>query len=245
MTMKGLLQGLAWCIFICIDMYGQANIQSQVYEGDMPGTLFEGTTHSMKYMKLELVKLVAGASIKSKTKSLEHVIIVKSGAPVISSRLLHTVMTPGSLAVMTKGNSYKIKKGLQNQEDLYYIFSYQTKDPAKAADTATSFIRLWEDLSFRPHDRGGVRSCFDRPSSQTRRLEMHVTTLKAGLKSHEPHTHKAEEIILMFDGHTKMLIGETNYEGNIGDVYFIGSTLLHGIQNVGDKPCSYFAFQWE
>ncbi len=240
---KGLLIITMLCL--CIRVCGQRHIASNVYRGDQAGILYEGANVPMKYMKLELVKLASGKTIKVNTKSMEHVIISKSGSPYLSSKQLNHTLTPGSVAVMTKGNKYKILNLNQHAEDWYYVFSYIAKDPSKGSDTATSFVRLWEDLSFRPHDRGGVRSYFDRPSSQTNRLEMHVTTLRAGLKSHDPHTHKAEEIILMIDGQSKMLIGETYFEGKRGDAYYVESAFLHGIQNTGDKACSYFAFQWD
>ena len=49
----------------------------------------------------------------------------------------------------------------------------------------------------------------------------------------------------MIEGHTKMLIGDQYYEANGGDVYYVESMVLHGIQNIGTSDCSYFAFQWE
>jgi (S)-ureidoglycine aminohydrolase len=79
----------------------------------------------------------------------------------------------------------------------------------------------------------------------TKRLDMHVTTLKAGLKSHEPHTHRAAEMVVMIDGHTEMQIGQKFYKGNEGDVYYLASNVLHGIRNIGSVPCTYFAIQFE
>ncbi len=74
---------------------------------------------------------------------------------------------------------------------------------------------------------------------------MHVTTLKEGVRSHDPHTHRAEEIVLMIAGNTEMQIGEKFYKGTTGDFYYLGSNVLHAIKNVDTKPCMYFAFQFE
>ncbi len=74
---------------------------------------------------------------------------------------------------------------------------------------------------------------------------MHVTTLNAGLTSHDPHTHIAEEIVLIIEGNTEMIIGDTICKANQGDLYFLGSNVLHGIKNTGDKPAIYFAYQWD
>ena len=122
-------------------------------------------------------------------------------------------------------------------------------DRGKAA--GGSFVKDWNKLVFRKHDRGGVRSYFERATAMSKRFEMHVTTLKPGLKSHDPHTHRAEEIILMLDdgtnekSKTEMLIGDRYYNGAEGDLYYVSTGLLHGIRNTGSVPCSYFAFQFE
>jgi (S)-ureidoglycine aminohydrolase len=74
---------------------------------------------------------------------------------------------------------------------------------------------------------------------------MHVTTLKEGLKSHEPHTHRAEEIVLMIDNKTEMQIGDRFFKGGAGDIYYLGSNVPHAIRNDGKGTCTYFAFQFE
>jgi len=79
----------------------------------------------------------------------------------------------------------------------------------------------------------------------SKRFEMHVTTLNVGIKSHEPHTHRAEEIVLMINGNTEMEIGNGLYKGTDGDLYFLGSNIPHAIKNIGTEPCMYFAIQWE
>jgi (S)-ureidoglycine aminohydrolase len=79
----------------------------------------------------------------------------------------------------------------------------------------------------------------------SKRFEMHVTTLNEGLKSHDPHTHRAEEIVLMINGNSEMQIGENFYKGSVGDLFFLGSNIPHAIRNVGAGSCMYFAIQWE
>jgi len=49
----------------------------------------------------------------------------------------------------------------------------------------------------------------------------------------------------MMDGTTEMEIGNNIYPGETGDIYFLGSNILHAIRNTGDKPGMYLAFQWE
>jgi (S)-ureidoglycine aminohydrolase len=108
-----------------------------------------------------------------------------------------------------------------------------------------SLIKNWDKIVFKPHEKGGRRDFFDTPTAMCKRFEMHVTTLKPGLKSHDPHTHTANEIIIVIDGKTEMQIGNNFFKGKAGSVYFLGSNILHGIGNDGGETCSYFAFQFE
>jgi (S)-ureidoglycine aminohydrolase len=78
-----------------------------------------------------------------------------------------------------------------------------------------------------------------------KRFEIHVTTLQEGRKSHEPHTHRAEEIVLILEGDTEMQLGDGIVKTTIGGFYYLGSNVSHAIKNIGTKPATYFAFQFE
>ena len=77
------------------------------------------------------------------------------------------------------------------------------------------------------------------------RFEMHVTTLNGGLRSHDPHTHRAEEMVLLLEGTAEMQIAEDILPLASGGLVFLGSEIPHAIKNVGTKPCVYFAFQMQ
>jgi (S)-ureidoglycine aminohydrolase len=77
------------------------------------------------------------------------------------------------------------------------------------------------------------------------RLEMHMTILKGGLQSHEPHTHVAEEIMIVISGNVDMQIGQQHYKAAPGDLVFIKSGELHAPKNDGKGECSYFAIQFQ
>ena len=108
-----------------------------------------------------------------------------------------------------------------------------------------SIIIDFEKLEYKEHEKGGIRNYFRRSTAMCPYYEMHVTNLNPGIKSHEPHTHSAAEIILMIEGETEMEIGNEIYKAQKGDVYFLPSNVPHAIKNTGDNQCMYFAFQWE
>ena len=102
----------------------------------------------------------------------------------------------------------------------------------------------WNDIVFKPTDKGGTRQFFDKKTAMLNRFDIHVTQLNEGLKSHDPHTHTNEEIILMLDGNAEMQIGTDHQKANAGDVIFLNSMVLHNLTNIGKTPCLYFAIQW-
>ena len=76
------------------------------------------------------------------------------------------------------------------------------------------------------------------------KFEMHATQLNEKGPSHEPHSHLDSELIIVLEGQTQMTINDKNYTGETGDVYFIRSNDFHGISNIGDQPCRYYAIRW-
>lgn len=174
-------------------------------------------------------------------------VIVKDGKIKITLNNKSKIAGPGSVALIIPEDKCKIENESGSQAT-YYVVNYKSKSPVnieqgKMADG--SVLYDWDELEFSPHDRGGVRSYFDRKSSMSDRIEMHVTTLNPQIKSHEPHTHDPAEIVIMMEGTTEMEIGNKLYQGTIGDIYFLGSDIPHAIRNTGDKACMYMAFQWE
>lgn len=218
--------------------------------------IFEGSAHDFAYIAMDAYSLIP--SDKRPTGMVvpldeEQLIMIKSGLLDITFGDSSWSIGPGSIALLLPGEKYTIQTSGKAATD-FYLMSYRSKELVnvqRGIAAGGSFVRDWKKLRFRAHDRGGVRSYFERPTAMSKRFEMHVTTLKPNLKSHEPHTHRAEEIILMLTdetegkSQTEMLIGDTSFQGGPGDLYYVGTNLLHGIKNIGEVSCSYFAFQFE
>lgn len=177
----------------------------------------------------------------------EHLLIVKSGTIEISFHDSTYIIPAGSIALLLPGEKYKVNNRGSSVAD-YYLMKYRSKlppDPERGKNAGGSFVKDFDKIPFNLHDRGGVRNYFNRATAMSKRFEMHVTVLNAGLKSHEPHTHRAAEIILMIEGNTEMQIGQNFFKAKGGDLYFVESNLLHGIRNEGTTAAIYFAFQFE
>ncbi|MDZ4707761.1 MAG: cupin domain-containing protein [Saprospiraceae bacterium] len=232
---------------LCLSLWSlnaQSSINSNVFSGQTPGILFQGDATAVKNVEFELLQNKANKTYKKSFKKNEGIVFIKKGSAEIQTNRFSKTLTPGSIALISQWDKLKLKSPSGSPVE-FYLFSYQSKNPVNQGDTAASFARVWEDLRFNKHERGGVRSYFSKPTSQTKRFEMHVTTLLGGLPSHPPHTHLAEEIILVIEGETEMEIGGSAFKGVAGDGYFVKSQEPHGIKNIGKNSCSYFAFQWE
>lgn len=211
--------------------------------------LFEGKVHDMEWLQMS-----ANMISPSKTKNNlsvpaneEYLIIIKSGSLTLTLKDSTCSIGAGSIALLMPGEKFSLQK-----EDFspckYYIMKYRSKQPVDAARGKTaggSLVKDWSRIEFKPHDRGGIRNFYERPTAMCRRFEMHVTTLKEGIKSHEPHTHRAEEIVLIIDNKTEMQISDKFYKGSEGRIYYLGSNVSHAIRNDGAGTCTYFAFQFE
>ena len=179
-------------------------------------------------------------------KTYQKFYIIKTGIADIELNDQKTQFNRGSVVCVLPGDKIQIKNNGNDLLQLYEM-SYSAGEKInieRGVKAGGSFITLWDNIKFKPHERGGVRQFFDRPTAMLNRFDIHVTQLNVGFKSHEPHTHVNEEIILMLDGNAEVQIGTTHQKANPGDVILYGSNILHNITNVGSIPCLYFAIQW-
>lgn len=233
-------------------------VSSGVYDWKPPVTtadkntgtsvIFEGSAFEMEWLQMTANILKPSKTInQTVSANEEYLYIIKKGTLNITHRDSSYVLSKGSILVMMPGEKFLIQNR-QSAPCEFYIMKYRSQlspDKERGESAGGSIIKSWNDIEFKPHDRGGVRTFFERPTVMLKRLEMHATTLNAGLKSHAPHTHAAKEIIVMMGGNTEMLVGEKNFKGKEGSVYFLESNILHGITNIGTKPCTYFAIQFQ
>jgi (S)-ureidoglycine aminohydrolase len=224
-------------------------------KNNLSTVIFEGAGHDMEYLQMSAC-LISPSKRETALRvpaNEEYLIIVKSTPLTISFRDSTWTLTPGSIALLLPEEKFAIHNRTK-EPGRYYLMKYRSKAPVdlrRGEASGGSFVKDWNKLPLNKHDRGGVRRYFEKPTAMCKRFEMHVTTLNEGLKSHDPHTHRAEEIVLMLEdtegsnGKTEMQIGEQFFSGEAGDMYYLGSNVLHGVRNEGDTPCSYFAYQFE
>ncbi len=211
--------------------------------------ILQGSTRDLSHLEINAITLAPGKNPHPShtLEAEEALMIVKDGQLKVTINDKSSVLGPGSIALIMPGDNHRFENA-GNSPASYYIMNYRSKSPInneRGKEAGGSIMIDWNDLAFHTHDKGGVRRYFDRATAMCKNFEMHVTTLNAGIKSHEPHTHRAAEIILMMHGNTEEQIGNKFYQGTEGDLYFLASEIPHAIQNTGNGQCMYFAFQWE
>jgi (S)-ureidoglycine aminohydrolase len=241
-----------------INFAQQDSVSSGVYKWKEPTlskknkihstVLLEGKVHDFEWMQLTANNLNPSAK---KIKQIipenqEQLIIIKTGLLQIGLGDSAFVLNAGSVAVLMPGEKFLLNC---TQPCSFYTMKYRSKvakDLESVKNNGKSFVKLWDGIPFKPNNNGGGRrDYFEQPTVMQKRFEIHVTTLKEGVRSHDPHTHRAEEIVLMIEGDTEMQIADKFYKGKTGDLFYLGSNVLHAIRNEGTKPCMYFAIQFE
>jgi len=226
-------------------MYSWKKPLQKIHESILTTTLFEGSAHDMKFLQMTANTLLP--AVKKNNLQVpddeEHLMLIKKGTLSIGIKDSSWLIGSGSIALLTPGEKYSVQNTNQDSCD-FYLMKYRSKLSINK-NSAGSFVKDWNKIEFKPHDKGGIRHYFERPTAMCKRLEMHVTTLKERIKSHEPHKHRAEEIVLVIDNKTEMQIADKFYKGRSGDIYYLGSNVSHAIRNDGKGTCMYFAFQFE
>ncbi len=174
----------------------------------------------------------------------EQFFIVKEGEVNIRIGSHEKVVGPKSVALVLAGDEALISS--VSEYATVYVMRYTARNNRLKSTTsghASFVVDFDEDVSYRTTVKGGRRSYFNRSTEMCPYYEMHMTTLKPGMKSHDAHVHAAAEIILMVEGNTEMEIGSKLVQGTAGDFYYMPSWTPHSIRNTGDTRCTYFAFQ--
>ncbi|AOS44530.1 hypothetical protein Verru16b_01592 [Lacunisphaera limnophila] len=118
--------------------------------------------------------------------------------------------------------------------------------PLAAAEPAPlgSTVFTWESLAVHATGVGERRDVARNPTATMQEFECHISTLNPALASHPPHTHPQEEIIILRDGELDVHINGTQTRVGPGALFFFAANDPHAVQNRGDKPATYFVFNF-
>ena len=108
----------------------------------------------------------------------------------------------------------------------------------------SSRIFDWDSLKVAQTKVGSRRDVVRSPTATLDELEMHITTLNAGMESHPPHQHAAEELLIIKEGTLEALVNGQTLKVGPGSIVFQASNQPHTIRNIGTGPATYHVVQW-
>jgi (S)-ureidoglycine aminohydrolase len=229
-------------------VYSWQNLKPVKEETRVRRQVLDGSTTHLQNLEIHATTLEPGQAPHPPHVHAdeEELIIVKEGKLSVTINGKTEELGAGSVAMAMPGDEHGFNN-TGSSRATYYVIKYKARAPldsARARNAGGSFMINWKDVPATPNEKGSRRHFFERPTAMSGRYEMHVTTLNGGLQSHNPHTHVAEEIILMIQGKGTMQIGQNFYRANAGDLIFLNSQVPHAFKNTTDLPATYFAFQW-
>jgi len=238
-------------IFLAIMLVAALNAAAQtdtLPSGIYPVKKTAGSTTDIAAFKAHVSTLAPGKTNHPlrALNDAEELIFVKDGLLKVNINDSSKTLGPGSIVFIMAGD----KQNFQNTSDnpvTYYVLSFKSPSGVnlqRGKDAGGSLMLDWNSLTVKKTDKGESRPIFDRPSSMFTRFEIHATLLNAGLESHPPHTHKAEEIMLVMQGNTTGSINGKGYPASVGDIMLVRPDVPHGIKNSGDGQCWYYAMKW-
>ncbi len=175
---------------------------------------------------------------------LEELIIIKEGTIEQSINGESRTLSPGSVTLVPPGDSHGLRNAGEDRAT-YYVIRWRTRESGSPANASASSVSVdWNDLELKKISKGGRRSIMRVPTSMLAEFEIHTTMLNEGMKSHDQHTHVEDEIIIVRYGQVEEMIDDVPYSAGPGSVIFLGSDVPHGIRNIGEGPCEYYAFKW-
>jgi mannose-6-phosphate isomerase-like protein (cupin superfamily) len=141
--------------------------------------------------------------------------------------------------------AYKGRVMDTTRRTLLQVIPMLAASSAFAADTPnlTTFVKPFGELPVKKNGPNESREILHGVTHSGCHLEVHETTLGAGMEPHPPHRHENEEMFLLVKGTLAVTIeGKTTVIGS-GSAAFVHSGELHGVRNPGTEPAQYFVVE--
>jgi len=229
-------------------VYNLDSIQAKNIAGSQAKRRVQGSTTDLATLSYHHSVLAPGKTNHPPRaiEDREELIIVKDGQLKIHINDSSKTLGPGSIALIVAGD----KQSFENTSAkpvTYFVVGFKAKAPvdiSRGKVSGGSLLKDWNEMTVKKTNKGESRSVFDRPSSMFPRFEVHVTALNAGEESHAPHTHRAEEIMLLMKGRVTINIASVHYKAVAGDLILVRPDVPHNLKNTEDEQCWYYAIKW-
>lgn len=229
-------------------VYRWVNFPVKHGEGRETRHVLEGVSPHFEYLEIHATTQMKGATPGKAhaNEDIEEVIIITEGKARVTIEDQTAILGQGGVVLLMPKQMHGLEN-VGNGKLTYYVMRYRSRKPMnieRGKSAGGSLLLNKDSLEFKTTAKGGRRNYFERSTAMCEYFEMHVTQINKKEPSHNPHTHAESEIVLVLEGNTEVTIDNKKYTGTAGDLYFINANQIHGISNIGDMPCTYFAFKW-
>jgi len=251
------MKKLLFLLLLAIPTFGNAQhlpIPSAVFEWKMlPASavagkeirpIIDGPTETLGNFRVNHYKLSEGKSITIK-KGDEKLILIGSGELLINQGDKSGRLGSRSVAWLPKDKAVKIQH-MGDTSTAFFLIEWDADKVGEEFKPEVSSLTSYDyqKLAFKESAKGGRRDVARGPTPTLQELEMHITTLKEGEKSHDPHVHADEEIIVVLQGEVEEMINGVPYHLGPGSLIYLHAMDAHGIRNAGKGACEYYAIRW-
>ncbi|WP_439481378.1 cupin domain-containing protein [Cyclobacterium plantarum] len=251
------MKKLFFCIFILVLNAGYAQHlphPSAVFEWEMLPVSLDGAVEERKLIDwptetLDNFRIIHYTLQGSQTMDLhseeERLVLVTNGALSLKMAEEETALAQRSVGWIPAHKPISITVGNDNKASFFFIeWDSELVDGELRPIDTNPVLFDYSEMEYKENSKGGRRAVMQAPTQTLRELEMHITTLKEGEKSHDPHVHADEEIILVLQGEVEEMINGTPYRLGAGSVIYLAAFDPHGIRNAGKGSCEYYAIRW-
>ena len=211
--------------------------------------VLSGSTLDLEMLEVRAVTLPSRATGDTAVAgdSIESFLLVKEGRLQATLGGVIRALGAGGVALVLPGDRL-VMSNVGGTPATYYLFTYRSRAPMnlnRGRQAGGSFMLDYTELTEKPTAVGFRRDVVNRPTAMFRRFESHWSSVKAGVRNHATHTHRADEFMMMTKGNVQLLIGTQEPPATTGDVVFLGSMLPHSLLSKGTGPAQYLVIQGE
>jgi mannose-6-phosphate isomerase-like protein (cupin superfamily) len=98
----------------------------------------------------------------------------------------------------------------------------------------------YSELPVKTNGENQSRAVFDGLTHTGYPVELHMTRLAPGQRSHPPHKHVNEEVMMLLRGQVDALYGGKTTRVTAGSTVYMASMEEHNWTNPGPEPAEYF-----
>ena len=104
----------------------------------------------------------------------------------------------------------------------------------------------WDSLTTKNENGRTKRMLLEGSTTHLKYFRVHATTVEAGIAPNPPHPNKdADELFIIKEGKIKVTIGDKSKVIETGGVVVVLADEVHSIENVGDKPATYYVLRYQ